>query len=264
MQDRAKQFYKRLRLIGSLAKNDFKSKYANSQLGVFWAFFKPVVMACVYIFVFSFIARATPVGDRYPYALWLLPGLIVWFVFSDSVSSGVGTLTEYSYLVKNIRFDIDILPIVKVVSSFVVHTFFICVVIILYLLWGLPFDLHLLQLPYYYAATFLFTLTMTRIVCAIHPFFKDLSVAIEIILIVGVWLCPIMWNLEMIPESYWPYFTHNPLYHLVQGYRNCFMGGGWIWDNPTLLAEFWLVTLVLELFGRRLFRRLSAHFADVI
>lgn len=264
MKAKAKQYYKRLRLIGSLSINDFKSKYANSQLGVFWAFFRPIVMACVYIFVFSFIARATPVGDKYPYALWLLPGLIVWFAFSDSIASGVGTLTEYSYLVKNIRFDISILPCVKVVAAFIVHTFFICVVIALYLLWGLPFQLQFLQLPYYYIATFIYTLTLTRIVAAIQPFFKDLSVAIEIILLVGVWLCPIMWNLEMVPETVWPFFIHNPLYHLVQGYRDCFMGGKWLWDDLRLLAEFWLVTLALDLIGRLVFRRLSVHFADVI
>ena len=78
---------KRIRLIWSLAKNDFKSKYASSQLGIFWAFFRPIVQACVYIFVFSIIARAAPVSDIYPYAFWLLPGLVVWFVFSEGVSS---------------------------------------------------------------------------------------------------------------------------------------------------------------------------------
>ena len=76
------------RKIWTLARNDFKSKYAVSQLGIFWAFFRPVMMACVYILVFSVIARSAPVGEGGPYSLWMLPGLIVWFAFSDSVSSG--------------------------------------------------------------------------------------------------------------------------------------------------------------------------------
>ena len=84
----------RWKQIWPLAKNDFRSRYATSQLGLFWAFFRPIVMACVYIFVFSIIARAAPVGGVYPYSLWMLPGLIVWFVFSDSISSGVTTLTD--------------------------------------------------------------------------------------------------------------------------------------------------------------------------
>ena len=167
----------RWKQIWPLALNDFKSKYASSQLGLFWAFFKPVVMAGVYMFVFSVIGRAAPVGDIYPYALWMLPGLIVWFVFSDSVSSGVNTLTEYSFLVKNIRFTISILPSVKVVSAFIIHTFFVGVVFVLYLVFGLPVKIYLLQLPYYYFATFMFTLSLTRIVATLQPFFKDLTVA---------------------------------------------------------------------------------------
>ena len=61
--------YKKTRLIWALAKNDFRSKYATSQLGIFWAFFRPVVMACVYIVVFSLLTRSTPVGEGVPYAL---------------------------------------------------------------------------------------------------------------------------------------------------------------------------------------------------
>lgn len=255
---------KKIRLIWQLARNDFFSKYASSQLGIFWAFFKPVVMACVYIVVFSVIARATPVSGIYPYALWMLPGLIVWYVFSDAVSSGVSTLTEYSYLVKNIKFDISILPCVKVVSAFIIHTFFVLLVFVLYLVMRLPVKIYMLQMIYYYLATFIFTLSITRIVCAIQPFFKDLSAAIEIILLVGIWACPIMWDLHMIPESYAFYFKLNPLYHLVDGYRNCFMGDNWFWEKPKIMATFWCVTLFLEFFGRKVFKRLSAHFSDVI
>ena len=255
---------RRLRLVRTLARDDFKSRYANAQLGIFWAFFRPVVMAAVYILVFSVIARATPVGNQYPYALWMLPGLIVWFAFSDSVSSGVTTLRDYSYLVKNIRFDVSILPGVKVAAAFIVHTFFILLLLVLYLAWGLPIRLSLLQLPYYYAATFFFSLTAVRIVSTVWPFFKDLSALVEIVLMVGIWACPIMWSLDMIPEKFHLIFRLNPLYHLVLGYRESFMGGGWIWDHPLELAVFWAVTLLLALCANRLYRWLGDRFADVI
>ena len=252
------------RKIWTLARNDFKSRYALSQLGIFWAFFRPVMMAAVYILVFSVIARSAPVGDRVPYALWMLPGLIVWFAFSDSVSSGVTVLKDYAWLVKNIRFDIPLLPAVKVVATFIVHTFFIVILAILYPVFGLPIRISMLQLPYYYGATFLISLASVRIVSAIWPFFKDFSALIEIVLMIGVWACPIMWNLDMIPGKYHIIFRLNPLYHLVQGYRDSFMGTGWVWDHPLELAVFWAVTLLLWYWGRRLFRLFGDRFADVL
>ena len=254
----------RWKLIWPLAKNDFKSKYATSQLGLFWAFFKPVVMAGVYMFVFSVIGRAAPVGGIYPYALWMLPGLIVWFVFSDSISSGVNTLTEYSYLVKNIRFTISILPSVKVVSAFIVHTFFVVLIFVLYLIFGLPIKPQILQLPYYYFATFFFTLSLTRVVSTLQPFFKDLTVAIEIILMVGIWACPIMWDLGIMPARFHWIFKINPLYYLVLGYRESFMGDLWFWNHPLLTAGFWVVTILLNVWSWKLFKKLGDQFVDVI
>lgn len=252
------------RMTWTLARNDFKSKYAVSQLGIFWAFFRPVMMACVYILVFSVIARSAPVGNDVPYALWMLPGLIVWFAFSDSVSSGTTALKDYSFLVKNIRFDISLLPGVKVMAAFIVHTFFIALVFILYLAFGLPIRLSILQLPYYYLATYLFTLSAVRIVSTVWPFFKDLSALVEIVLMIGIWACPIMWNLGMIPEKYHLIFRLNPMYHLVQGYRDSFMGTGWIWDHPLELAVFWAATLLLAWFAKGLYRWLGDRFADVL
>ena len=256
--------YRKLRLIASLTKNDFRSKYASAQLGMFWAFIRPVVMAVVYIVVFSYIARGAPTGDAYPYSMWLLPGLIVWFVFSDALTNGVSTLNQYSFLVKNIRFDISILPTVKVAAGFIIHTFFIALIFVLYLILGLPIRLQILQLAYYYAATFIFTLAVTRIFCTVQPFFKDLTIAIEILLLVGIWACPVLWSLEMIPETYRWIFRINPVYHLVTGYRNSFMGGAWFWETPWETLLFWAVTLLLEVSGRRFFRKMSLHFADVI
>ena len=264
MKKRVRPFRAKCRMIWALAKNDFKSKYATSQLGLFWAFFRPIVMAGVYIFVFSVIGRATPVGGVYPYALWMLPGLIVWFVFSDSVSSGVTTLSDYSYLVKNIKFDISVLPYVKVAAAFIIHTFFIFLIIILYIIFGLPINVTLVQLPYYYLATFCFTVAITRIVCTIQPFFKDLSVAMEIILMVGIWASPIMWSLEMIPQKLWWIFKANPMYYLVNGYRESYMGMGWFWNHWVQTAAFWGVTILLTLIGKLMFRKLSDHFADMI
>ena len=254
----------RFKLIWPLARNDFRSRYATSQLGMFWAFFRPIIMASVYIFVFAIIARAAPVGGIYPFSLWMLPGLIVWFVFSESVGSGVNTINEYSYLVKNIRFNTFILPDVKVFAAFFIHIFFVALIFILYLIFGLPIKPYIVQIIYYIVSCFYFTLAITRIVATIQPFFKDMTLAIEIILMVGIWACPIMWDLSLVPEQYHFIFKANPLYYLVNGYRESYMGDKWFWEHPFQTTGFWAVTVALDLWGRRMFRRLSSQFADVI
>ena len=252
------------KLALSLAANDFRSKYASSQLGILWAFAKPVVQAAVYIFVFSIIARAAPKGDIYPYAFWLLPGMIAWFFFSDGVMSGANALLEYSYLVKKVKFNIDILPLVKVLSSGIVHVFFVLLVLFLYLLWGLPVCWTMLQIPYYMFCTFCITLAFARINCALVPFFRDFSQMLEIILMVLMWACPVMWDISMLPPGLVSLFKLNPLYYLIDGYRQSFMNGTWFFHCPNETLYYWAVVLLLTLFSHALFNRLKVHFADII
>ena len=223
-----------------------------------------MVQACVYIFVFSIIARSTPEGINYPYAFWFLPGIIVWFFFSDGVLSGANALLEYSYLVKKVRFNIDILPFVKVISSSIVHCFFILFVLFLYIIRGLPLCWTMLQIPYYTVCAFCITIALARINCALTPFFRDFTQLLEIMLMVLMWACPVMWDISMLPDKLAFLFKMNPLYYIINGYRQSYMNGKWFFQSPWMTLYFWGIVLVLLFAGKRLFNKLKVHFADII
>ena len=117
-------------MIVKLAKNDFRTKYAGSYFGIAWAFVSHIVTILLYWFVFQIGFRSQPVGD-YPFVLWLTAGLVPWFFFSDAWNGATNSLMEYSFLVKKVVFDIEILPAIKIVSSFMVNIFFTVFVVIL-------------------------------------------------------------------------------------------------------------------------------------
>ena len=108
------------KLIMNLAKNDFKTKYAGSYLGIVWAFVQPIVTILVYWFVFSVGLKAGNVSD-YPFVLYLVSGIVPWFFFQDALNGGTNALMEYNYLVKKVVFKISVLPIVKMISALFVH-----------------------------------------------------------------------------------------------------------------------------------------------
>ena len=112
------------KLIWSLSKNDFKTRFAGSYLGIVWAFVQPVVTVLVYWFVFQVGLKAGRTNE-YPFVVWLVAGLVPWFFFSEALNGGTNALIEYSYLVKKVVFKISILPIVKVMSAVFVNAFFI-------------------------------------------------------------------------------------------------------------------------------------------
>lgn len=95
------ELYQNRKLVLSLAKNDFKTKYAGSYLGIVWAFIQPIVTILVYWFVFSVGLKAGTVSD-YPFVLYLVSGIVPWFFFQDALNGGTNALIEYNYLVKRL------------------------------------------------------------------------------------------------------------------------------------------------------------------
>lgn len=89
----------------------------------------------------------TPNG--YPYALWLIAGIIPWFFFSEGIINATNCLMEYSYLVKKVVFKISVLPLVKILSALFVHLFFIAFAIFIYIIMGKTPIVQMAQLGYY-------------------------------------------------------------------------------------------------------------------
>ena len=78
------ELYHNKGLILSLSKNDFKTKYAGSYLGIVWAFIQPVVTIMVYWFVFTVGLKAGDMAE-YPFVLYLISGIVPWFFFPGCV-----------------------------------------------------------------------------------------------------------------------------------------------------------------------------------
>lgn len=251
------------KLILSLAKNDFKTKYAGSYFGIIWAFVQPVIMMFVYWFALDIGLRSGDMLD-YPFVLWLMCGLVPWFFFSDALGSGTNALTEYSYLVKKVVFKIDILPIVKVVSSIFVHLIFVILIIILHAFYGFYPDLYTLQVVYYIICMFALLIALAYITSSIVVFFKDLNQVIGIILQVGIWATPIMWSALNISAELNKVMKLNPVYYVVNGFRDSFLDKVWFWQRPVWTAGYWIVVFILYVVGRNIFKRLQTHFADVL
>lgn len=250
-------------LVLNLAKSDFKTKFAGSYLGVIWAFVQPMVTVGVYWFVFQVGFRSQPVED-FPFALWLMCGLVPWFFFSETMMTGTNSLIEYSYLVKKVVFKIEILPIVKTTSSLFVHIFFAAFLILVFWVSGYTPDIYYLQIIYYSYAMVLFVLGFSYITSSIVLFIKDLGQLINISLQVLMWMTPIVWDYTIMPENLRWLLKLNPMYYIVEGYRDALINKVWFWEHFGTTVYFWIITAVVIWLGMRIFKRLRTHFADVL
>ncbi|MFH1155449.1 MAG: ABC transporter permease [Pseudomonadota bacterium] len=246
-----------------MTKRDFKSKYLGSYLGLLWAFIHPMVTISVLWFVFEVGFKSKPVNDC-PFILWLMTGMIPWFFFADAFASSSNCILEYSYLVKKVLFRVSTLPIVKILSAAFIHVFFILVILMAFRFYKYPFDRYMLQILYYFPAVLFLLLGISWLTSSLSIFLKDIGQVIAVLLQFGFWLTPIFWSLDLLPERYHPIIKLNPVYYIIQGYRDTFIHKVWFWQHPHYTIYFWSFALVMFVGGGLIFKRLKPHFADVL
>lgn len=252
------------KLIFNLAKNDFKTKYAGSYLGIIWAFVNPVITIVVYWFVFEYGLRAGSPIKGVPYVLWLMSGLIPWFFYSDGLNGATNSMYEYSYLVKKVLFKISILPIVKIISTLFIQLVFIAFLFVVAFIYKVYPTVYMLQLFYYLFCIFFIILATSYMTSSIILFFKDLGQLINIFLQIGIWATPIMWSYNIVPERYQWIVKLNPMVYVIEGYRDSIINHIWFWEKQIQTIYFWFISLGLFLIGILIFKKLKPHFADVL
>lgn len=264
-----KEIFDKRRMIFELAKADFKKRFVGSYFGVFWMFMQPIVTVVIYFFVFQLGFKTNPpVGTNAPYVLWLVPGIVPWFFINEAIAMTTSVLYEYNYLVKKVVFRISILPLIKMLSCLILHFIFLYITICVFFLYGYSPRVNWLQLLYYVICTFVLCLGISYATSAINVFFKDMAQIVNICLQFGMWIVPIMWPYTMFDDTAFANYVWvlklNPVFYLVEGYRDAFLNNTWFWDKPYLTLYYWAVTIIIFVIGAMIFKRLKPHFSDVL
>ena len=249
--------------VFALAISDFKGRFSGSYLGIFWGIIQPLSTILLFWFVFQVGFRSNPIDDV-PFILWLAAGMIPWNYFYDSWFGGTSTFNAYSYIVKKVVFKIEVLPLVKVLSSSILNLIFNGILVIIYCIYGRFMGLHLFDMLYFSVCLFVLTLGLSYVTATLNVFIKDIGQFMGIILQVLMWMTPLMWSYEMIPDSMAWFYKLNPLHYILNGYRESLINGRWFYYHWVQMIWFWVVTLTIFFVGRKLMNRMKDHFADVL
>lgn len=255
---------KNMEIVWNLAINDFSTKYAGSAFGTFWAFFQPIITIIVYACVFQFGLKSSSPVDGVSYIFWFVTGMIPWFFFSDGIRAVTNVLIEYSYLVKKVVFNINLLPIIKIISVFLVHLVFVILVIVVAIINKEPLTIYTVQVIYYMICTIAFVYVIGKITCAVIPFFRDLGQIVNIVLDIGMWATPIIWAYQIVPETFRWIVELNPIFYIIEGYRDSFINEIWFFEKMNLTIRFWVFVIIVGVISKYIYHKLKPQFADVL
>lgn len=253
------------RMLLSLIKSDFRNRYLGNHLGIVWAFIQPLVMVLVYWFVFTKGLRAGSVSNV-PFLLWLLAGIVPWFLLNDAIISASNAVTSQSFLVKKVVFEVKLLPVVKIGSALIVNLAFWVFLLIVASAYGYYPTFIWLQLLYFMFCIIAISLSFGLLFSAIMPFLPDVSQIISVVFQVLFWATPVMWDKEMVlSHQHLQYLVKlNPFAYIVNGFRDTIVINQPFWHYYNQMIYFWTFVAVVYWFANRTFNKLRPHFADVL
>jgi lipopolysaccharide transport system permease protein/teichoic acid transport system permease protein len=246
-----------------MAKRELEAQYVGSLLGFIWTFIQPMVMIFVFWFVFSVGFRVQPTNNV-PFVVWLAAGMASWFVFSDIINGSVGVIVSYSHFIKKTMFPVEILPVIKIVSCLITHLVFLVILVGLIIIQNMPVNFFFLQFSYYLFCMTVLALGLSFAVSAFNVFIRDVNQIVVIILQLGFWTTPIMWDIQIMPPQVQTILKLNPMYYIVQGYRDSFIYSSPFWEHTYQTLYFWVVTIIIFSIGALIFKKLKPQFADVL
>lgn len=251
-------------VIVQLTKRDFQSRYLGSYLGLPWAFIKPLAVVAVMWFAFTYGLKIGKIDNTVPFAMWLMIGIIPWFYVSENVTGSVKCLVEYSFLIKNINFRPGIIPLIKILTNSLIHLFFILILAAICLAYGYLPTIYWFQVFYYMLGGIILTLGLSWCFSSIQLFIRDCGHLLEVAVQIFFWATPIIWSYKMLPEKFYFLMKLNPVFYLIEGYRNTFIYGVWFFEDWALGLYYWSITLIVFVSGAFVFKKLKPHFADVL
>ncbi len=252
----------RLCILPELIRQDLRLRYAASFLGAAWSILLPLVTLLVFWFVFALGFRNPPVRDV-PYLLWFAAGYVPWLGFQEAVSQGVGTLRDYSFLIRKIPFPVGLLPVVRLLSSGLLHLFFIFILFLLMILYGFPVHPDVFLFCYYEAALLSLEAGLVFLLSAVAVRVPDIASAAGILLQVGFWVTPVLWDYEGITDpGIRLLLSLNPMEYIVQGCRSCLFSDLAVCPDPLKTLWFWSLTGLLFFGGILVFEEGRRTFAD--
>jgi ABC-type polysaccharide/polyol phosphate export permease len=245
-------------VLSSLVVKDFKIRYRNMSLGVFWSVLNPVVMMGVLTFVFTILMKNTSIPN---FPVYLMCGMVPYNFFSIAWISGTTSLVDNAGLIKRLQVPREIVPLAAVLSNCLHLMIQICVLLVLVFAFGYSVHRSWLWLPYVWTMEVIFVCGLSLVTSALNVYIRDMRYLIESANTVLFWLVPIVYDPSAsLPWLYAEIGHYNPLWALILAMR-LILRDGRSPDGGTLI-KLTLSSLFMFAFGWFLFQKLKRRFYD--
>lgn len=239
---------------------EVKSRYRQSFLGAGWVIAQPVFQMIVLTVIFGKLIKVSSEGFAYP--VFSYTALLPWTLFSNSIASGIPSISGNMSLISKIYFPREVLPISCILARTVDFLISSIVFVALMLWYHLPFHSTLIYVPLLILIQSIFALGIVLLGTGINVFMRDVSIALPLVLQIWMYASPVIYPTSLIPASWRTLYSLNPMAGIIDSYRRVVLLGNA--PDPRLLASATVLAVLFCAVSYRYFKRLERLMSDVL
>ncbi|MCG3167482.1 MAG: hypothetical protein POELPBGB_03274 [Bacteroidia bacterium] len=262
-QDTLKEYvlkiWKYRALIFAFAQRDLKVKYAQTWLGLGWTIIQPLTALAVFSFFFGYVLHWR--ADDLPYSLYVLSGLLGWNFFSYIVFQGMNSVQESAHVIKKIYFPKIVLPLSKVLVALVELAITFLLFIPLLIWHEQSISWKIIFIPAVLLFNTMIALSIVLFTASLAYRIRDLFHVVPFLLYFGIWVTPVFFTKDVLPEQINFLWHLNPMSAVVESIRWCLFPN-WSFSSGFLPAL--LVIIPLFFFGIYFYSKAENKFSDFI
>jgi lipopolysaccharide transport system permease protein len=244
-----------------LARREVLARYKQSVVGVFWAILQPLLLAIVFSVFLGLLAKV-PSQPGIPYPVFAVSGMVLWMFISGALQAISQSTVVNEILISKIYFPRIILPVTSVCPPALDFLFGFLVVIGAMLLYGVQVRPEILLMPFVFLLSAATVLGAGLWLSALNVRYRDIQQVVPFLILVGLFISPITYPFNLVPENLQPVYALNPVVGLVEASRWTLFGSS---DLTVFVLLVPVVTsFVLLVSGAAYFQRAERSFADVI
>jgi len=239
-----------------LAEKDFKLRYRNSVLGFVWSLLNPLAYMVILTVVFSFLLHSSVPN----YAPFVLTALFIWRFFQIATSQSLYSIVGNPSLVTRVYIPRTLIVLSSNLANLLGSSLEVIVLLPLLILLGVHLEVHALFLPAIILMEFVLIFAISLLLASLNLKYRDVSQIWDIVIQLGFFLSPIVYDENSIPTRYQFLYSLNPITRLIEATRGMFFQQ----ELPGArdLSIIFLVIGLLLLVGLAVFQHLQAGFAE--
>lgn len=247
-------------IIYTLAERDIRAQYKQATLGFLWALIFPLAMLGIFTIIFSHSASNGIPGVPYPILAYI--GILCWTFFSGSLGTGGVSLLSNNALMSKTQFPRECFPLETILVTAVNSVLAWIPLVLLFALYRFVPYPTTVWVPLFVLIELGFTIGVTVLVSALIIQMRDLAQVLPIIIMLGLFATPVIWQFDRIPPE-WRivYGFFSPLGPVIDDTRRAMLLGLNPAPGPLLAAIAGAIVYLAV--GYRVFKRLEVNFADI-